>query len=288
MPAADLIDLLKPQEFSDCSSMEDFSTGWVPPRDNAEIVHPVDGVFVLEYKTEKRLLPSIVINTVLKERAEEVEEQQGFAPGRKQKKELKEQVRDELLPRAFAIPKLTRVMIDPKNGWILVDSTNQSVAEDILKLLLKAIPKFPIESIRTKINPVSAMTTWLAQDSGPAGFTIDQDAVLQSTGEGKATVRYSKHTLEPEDLGRHISAGKECVKLAMTWSDKVSFVLSQDLKISRLTLLGTIKESVGQNAEERFDSDIMLHAGLINEMLNALMDELGGLIRPDIQEPLAA
>jgi DNA recombination-dependent growth factor C len=46
---------------------------------------------LLTLATEKKLLPSSVINQVAKARAAEQEEQQGFRPGRKQMKELKEQ-----------------------------------------------------------------------------------------------------------------------------------------------------------------------------------------------------
>ena len=87
--------------------------------------------------TEKKLLPASVINQVTKARAAEIEEQQGFKPGRKQMKELKEQVTDELLPRAFSIRRDTRVWIDPVNGWLVVDSSSPAKADEILKLLLE-------------------------------------------------------------------------------------------------------------------------------------------------------
>jgi recombination associated protein RdgC len=52
---------------------------------------------------------------------------------------LKEQVTDELLPRAFSVVRSTWVWIDPVNGWLLVDAGSPS-AEEVLKLLFKAIP----------------------------------------------------------------------------------------------------------------------------------------------------
>ncbi len=64
------------------------------------------------------LLPTTVVNQVTRARAAEIEEQQGYKPGRKQLKELKEQVTEELLPRAFSNRRDTRVWIDPDNGWL--------------------------------------------------------------------------------------------------------------------------------------------------------------------------
>ena len=77
---------------------------------------------LLTFRAEKKLLPASVVTQVTKARALELEEQQGFKPGRKQMRELKEQVTDELLPRAFSIRRDTRVWIDTKNGWLVIDA----------------------------------------------------------------------------------------------------------------------------------------------------------------------
>ena len=112
-----------------------------------------------------------------------------------------------------------------------------------------------------------------------ARFPVDQDTELRATGEGKATVRYVRHTLEADDVRRHIASGKQCTRLAMTWADKISFVLTESLTIKRVTPLDVIKEnadSTAQNDEERFDSDIMLMTGELSRMLADLVAALGG------------
>ena len=104
-------------------------------------------------------------------------------------KGLKEQVTDELLPRAFSIVRSTWTWIDPVNGWLIVDAGSPGKAEEVLKLLLKAIPKFPLETLRTVRSPLSSMTDWLASDEAPSGFTVDQDTELRASGDSKATQR---------------------------------------------------------------------------------------------------
>src|SRR5690606_27611779 len=101
--AAQLEASLAPQAFAGCSSLEPQSQGWLSPRENGQLVHTVNRQLLLVLGTEKKLLPASVINQVAKAKAAELEEQQGFKPGRKQMKELKEQVADELLPRAFSL-----------------------------------------------------------------------------------------------------------------------------------------------------------------------------------------
>jgi recombination associated protein RdgC len=270
---------LAPQAFAGCSSLELQSQGWMSPRENGQLVHTVNRQLLLLLGTEKKLLPSSVINQVAKAKAAELEEQQGFKPGRKQMKELKEQVADELLPRAFSIRSSTWVWIDPINGWLVIDASSTSRAEDVIRLLVKAIDKFPLDTLRVVQSPVAAMTGWLAADEAPGGFTVDQDTELRATGEGKATVRYVRHTLEPEDVRRHIEAGKQCTRLAMTWADRVSFVLTETLAVKRVAPLDVLKESnevTSANDDERFDTDMTLMTGELSRLIADLVEALGG------------
>lgn len=270
---------LAPQAFAPGSSLEMQSQGWVSPRDNDMLVHSVNRQFLLRLCTEKKLLPSSVINQVAKARAVELEEQQSYRPGKKQMRELKEQVTDELLPRAFSVRRSTPVWIDPVNGWLVVDAASPNKAEEVLTLLIKAIERFPLETLRVAQSPVAAMTGWLAADEAPGNFTVDQDTELRATGDSKATVRYLRHTLEADDVRRHIEAGKQCTRLAMTWADRISFVLTENLTIKRVTPLDVMKEesdAVTMNEEERFDSDMALMTGELAKMLTDLVEALGG------------
>lgn len=126
MTAEKLAEYLAPQAFSPCTSNELLRQGWVSPRDNGQLVHTVNRQMLLCLQTEKKLLPASVINQVAKAKAAELEEAQGFAPGRKAMKELKERVADELLPRAFGILACTFAWIDPVNGWLVVDAASAS------------------------------------------------------------------------------------------------------------------------------------------------------------------
>jgi recombination associated protein RdgC len=269
---------LAPQSFVPASSNELLRQGWDSPRGNGQLVHTVNKQMLILLGTEKKLLPNSVINQVAKAKAAELEEAQGFAPGKKAMKELKERVAEELLPRAFSIRSNIWTWIDPVNGWLVVDAASPAKADDVIKLLLKAVDRMPLESLRVQRSPVAVMTAWLETDEAPVGFTVDQDTELRATGESKAAVRYVKHTLEPDDIRRHIKQGKQCTRLAMTWNDKISFVLTEQLAIKGVKPLDVIKESEAstRNDEERFDGDMMLMTGELAKMLADVVEALGG------------
>jgi recombination associated protein RdgC len=269
---------LAPMSFVPATSNELLRQGWDSPRGNGTLVHVVNKQMLIQLGTEKKLLPSSVINQVAKAKAAEMEEAQGFAPGKKAMKELKERVADELLPRAFSIRSNTFTWIDPVNGWLVVDAASPAKADEVIKLLLKAVDRMPLESLRVQRSPVAVMTAWLETDEAPVGFTVDQDTELRATGESKAAVRYVKHALEPDDIRRHIKAGKQCTRLAMTWNDKISFVLTESLAIKGIKPLDVIKESdtSTRNDEERFDNDMMLMTGEMSKMMADIVEALGG------------
>jgi recombination associated protein RdgC len=279
MTADALAAALVPQAFTPASSNELLRQGWAAPRgDGAPLVHAVAGQFLLTLVTEKKILPAKVINQVAKAKAAELEEQQGFPPGKKAMKELRERVADELLPRAFAARSTLAAWIDPKHGWLAVDTSSPSRADDVIKLLLKAIDKMPLESLRVQSSPVAMMTAWLEMDEAPAGFTVDQNATLRATGESKAEVGYKRHSLDPEDMRRHIAGGKQCTRLAMTWNSRVSFVLTEQLAIKSIKPLDVTKEGQAGtfDAAERFDNDFTLMTGELAKMLADLVEALGG------------
>lgn len=279
MPAEELEELLAKQAFQPCSSMDMQSRGWLPPREKGGLVHTVNRQMLLRFGTEKKLLPASVINQVTKIKLADIEEQQGYKPGKKQRKEVKEQVTDELLPRAFAVMGSTHVWIDPVHGWLVIDASSPTKTDDVFKWLLRTIPSLPVAALKVVHSAGDAMTNWLDLDEAPAGFTVDQDTELTSTGENKSTVRYVRHTLEADDIRRHIKGGKRCTKLALTWNDRISFVLTETLALKRVAALDVLKENGGssKDEDERFDSDFALMTGELDQMLSSLAEALGGI-----------
>jgi recombination associated protein RdgC len=123
------------------------------------------------------------------------------------------------------------------------------------------------------------MADWLAAGEAPPGFTIDRDCELKAAGEEKAVVRYVRHTLEGDEVKAHLAAGKQPTRLALTWDDRISFVLTEKLEVKRLAFLDLLKEAAEQgveHADEQFDADFALMSGELGRLLPQLVAALGG------------
>ncbi len=267
-----------------CSGLELQRVGWIPPKEGEPtFVHTLGKQMLICLGAEKKLLPASVINTICKARAVEMEEQQGYKPGRKQMKQLKEAVTDELLPRAFAVRRRSCAWIDTEAGLLVLDAANLSKADELVELLVKSVDGIAFTPLKTEVAPTTAMTAWLAGEDLPLVFTVDRDCELRASGEEKATVRYVRHSLEAEEIAKHISGGKEVTRLAMTWYDRISFVLHENGQIKRLQALDLLKEQAGGDAQDdAFDADFALMSGELKKLLPAIVEVLGGETPPAV------
>jgi recombination associated protein RdgC len=275
---AELEAALSKHTLHNCLSMEMQSRGWVSPKaEDAPLVHILGQQMLIALGVEKKLLPISVINQFAKLRAVEVEEQQGYKPGRKQMKEIKERVTDELLPRAFALRRNTFAWIDPAGGWFVIDTSNAAKADEVIELLNKSIVGCSLALIKTGKSPTSVMTEWLAGDDVPAAFTLDRDCELCGTGDEKATVRYVRHCLDSAEIVRHIKEGKKATRLAMTWRDKISFTLNGNMQLKRIVPLDFIKDQIdASEGDDVFETDFAIMTGELPHLMGDLMDTLGG------------
>ena len=265
--------------FVKCPSNQPLSRGWVSPRRDGALVFALDRQWLLALAVEQRLLPASVVIEEVKERAEAIEAQQGYAPGRKQLKELRERVTEELMPRAFTRRRSTFVWIDPQNGWLCVDASSPARAEEVIEHLRHCLDEFPLALLHTQVSPASAMADWLAGGDAPAGFTIDRDCELKASGDEKSAVRYVRHPLEGDEIKAHLASGKLPTRLALTWDDRISFILTEKLEIKRLAFLDLLKEQAEkstEHADEQFDADFALMTGELSRFLPQLVEALGG------------
>ncbi|MCL2161206.1 MAG: recombination-associated protein RdgC [Betaproteobacteria bacterium] len=275
--SAQLEACLNARPLQPCGSQDMESRGWVSPRGDDALLHAVGRQWLIALGVESRLLPASVVRQEAEARASALAERQGYKPGRRQVKELHEQITQELLPRAFTRQRRTMVWIDPVDGWLGIDTSSTARAEEVLECLRQVLDSFPLTLLRTARSPVSAMADWLAGDA-PRGFTIDQDCELRSVSEEKATVRYAHHPLDGSEIKNHLAAGKMPTRLALTFNDRVSFVLTDKLELKRLDFLDIVREELGNedDAEALFNAEFALMTGELVRLLPMLIEALGG------------
>ena len=280
---SEIEDKLSQFRFVECGATQQKSQGWVEPRGqaNGPLIESVGGQWVVKLMTEQRVVPGSVVKKRVDEMADQIEKQTGRKPGKKASKELKEQALLELLPMAFTKQSSTLVWIDARERLLYVDAGGQAKADEVASTLVKTLDgKISVSQFNTAESPAACMAAWLSDGQPPAGFTIDRECELKSSDEQKSVVRYARHRLDTEEVRQHILTGKTPTRLAMTWRDRVSFMLSDTFQIRKLALLDVVMESQkGSNKpakDEAFDADVAISTGELSELVPDLIEALGG------------
>ena len=279
LTAEALAEKLAARPFLPCGSQDMTSRGWSSPTKDDRFVLAVSGHFLIALTVEQKLLPASVVNEEAAAKAELVEAQQGYKPGRKQMKELKELALAELLPKAFKRRRRVFSWIDPVGGWLVIDAASQAHAQEVLEALRDTLDEFPVKMVKTQLSPVSVMTDWLAAKEATGAFTIDLDCELRAVTDEKAAVRYMRHALDGKDVQDHLAAGKLPTRMALTFDDRISFILTEKMEVKQLAFLDVIKEEAERQADAtdmQIEADFALMSGELSRLIPALLTALGG------------
>ncbi len=262
--------------FAECGATQERSAGWVPARGEAHgaLAESVAGQWVLRWHSEAKVLPASVLARKVKEKAEAIERQTGRKPGKKESRELKDEAKLDLLPMAFTKQGSTWVWIDREARTLVIDAGAQGRADEITSALVEQLPGLALALIDTQTSPQAAMAHWLREQEPPAGFAVDRECELKSASEDKAVVRYARHPLDIDEVRAHIEAGKLPTRLAMTWDERVSFVLTEGLQLKKVALLDTVLD--GQDEDGGFDADVAIATGELSRLIADLVLALGG------------
>ena len=277
--SAELEAALEKAIFVECGPTQAVSVGWAPPRGiaHAPLLESIGGQWLMKMVVEQRVVPGSVVKRRLVERAAQIEQATGRKPGKKQAKELKEEILLELLPQAFTKQAALKVWLNPKDRLVMIDASSPARADDVVTHLVKAADGLALTPLNTAQSPAAAMSVWLTTGEPPAGFSVDRECELKSPDESKSAVRYARHALDIEEVRQHIANGKVPTQLALTWEGRVSLLLTDAMQVKKIAFLEGVFEGGGKPAkDEAFDADAAIATGELGKMIPDLLLALGG------------
>ena len=279
---------LDPHRFVECGASQEMSLGWSEPRGEAHgpLVESLGGQLILKMTIESLAGRAWVFKRKADDRLAEIPATTGRKPGKKETKEIREDMKQSLLPMAFTKRGSVLVWIDPESRTLVIDAGSQGRADEVISALVKALDGFSVMQINTQLSPAAAMAEWLTTQEAPAGFSIDRECELKAADESKSVVKYARHALDIEEVRQHVAEGKIPTKLAMTWEGRVSFMLTEGLQVKKLTFLdGVFDEGTSKEKEDGFDADTAISTGEMRQMIPALMLALGGEVEIGVAAP---
>lgn len=281
LPSLDDLDaMLAGSAFVPVGPTQEFSCGFIPPRgfEHGQLVEAVAGQRILTVAIETKSVPGAILREKTAEACQRIEEETGRKPGKKERRDIQDEVRLSLLPVAFPKKEHIPVWIDAERRLLVIGTASASKVDSVTSLLISTVQDLAIHWLNTTTNPKSAMTQWLlaeTPDDWPDNLNVERECVLQSNGDDGATVKFAKHSLANDEVRKHVSEGKLPTALAMSWDGRVSFVLTDSLTFKKVQFLDGVMDG-GDEHEDRFDADVALATGQLGPMLDDLVYALGG------------
>ena len=270
-----------------CGPLEMSTRGFVSPlggRDEeAPLTHSVSACTLVTVGGEDKLLPAAVVNDELSRKVQKIAEEEGRKIGGRERKRLKEDLLNELLPRAFVRSSRMSAYVDKKNGWLVLDTSSRKSAENALTQLREALGSFPAVPLAPEEGPRVLMTDWLAGGELPGGLALGDECELRdpATATG-AIARCRRQDLESEEVKEHLRNGKQVFQLGLTFDERISFVLGEDLVVRKLRFLDAVLDELAdspQDSTAELDARFALLTLELERLLGKL-EEWFGLPRP--------
>ena len=281
-----LDEVLADHRLRPCGPLEMFTKGFVPPLgrgENQPLTHSVKQCTLMTVGGEDKLLPAGVINDELQRKVQKIAEEEGRRVGGRERKRLKEDLLTELLPRAFVRDSRMSLYVDKKNGWLVIDSSSRKSAENALSQVREALGSFPAVPLAPEEGPRVLMTDWLATGNLPAGLSLGDECELRDPSSSAGAINIARRQdLDADEIREHLRCGKQAFKLGLTFGDRISFVLGEDLIIRKLKFLDGVLDDMGnshEDAQAELDASFALQT-LELERLLAGLAEWFGIPRP--------
>jgi recombination associated protein RdgC len=256
--------------------LEMSSRGFVSPfgRDGEALSHRIGDAIWLTVGGEDRLLPGAVVNDMLAQRLADMEQKEGRKPGGRARKRLKEDLVHELLPRAFVRPSRTDALLDLEHGLCIVDTSSRKSAEGVVGEIRHALGSFPALPLNAEVAPRAVLTGWIAGEPLPDGLTLGDECELKDAADKGAVVKCQRQELTGDEIGKHLEAGKQVTRLALTLDDHVSFVLGEDLVARKFKLLDGAVDGLESTERDdlraELDARFVLMAGELKRLFAVL------------------
>lgn len=297
---AELNSEFESQRFIPCGPSQEVSIGWVEPqgRTGEKFVEVIDGQVLVKLCVETKRVPASVIGDALALRIADVLKETGREKmGRKEKADLKEEVKLDLIVKAFPMKSYISLWASPGSQMMFVDSTSANAGDKIVTAFLNLITETSGSSgreasaspIQTQSSPDAAMAAWLLEREAPAPFDLGRECELAQTNGTKTKVRYSQHELAIDEVVDHIKAGMRPTKLQLTMGSDVSFVLGSDLCLRGISIMLAGDVAIEQKGDENsFEASFCIMSRQTIELMKSVVESLNSGDVVDVVETVDA
>lgn len=274
----ELSQCLETAGFKSCGPLTERSSGFVPvDSDTSDLLaRRVNGADLFRLRSQSRLLPHAVVAEELEVRIEEYRQRMNEAPSSREKRRLKAEARDELMPKAMLKSDRIWGYYDLKEKVIGIDALHDAAADRFLRRLQASLDGVNIQPLQFG-KPVDELLAAVFFDGAPKQFALGRECRMQDLGDASSVVRWSDFDLSEATIRNHVANGMRLTHLAIEYDSVMNCVLSDSGVISKLRLIGMDDDNEDHvEPLAKLDAGFALITGMLRGLLADLRKELGG------------
>ncbi|MEL0637600.1 recombination-associated protein RdgC [Marinomonas sp. TI.3.20] len=252
---------LKDHIFKPCEKSSAFSSGWVPVIRNSDCyLLQSHGCGLFRFCIETRKVDSSVLSEELAVKISNIELQEGRTVGRKEKREIREDLETSLLPSMHSKKAYIYCFVDTISSLLVLGTTNASQIEKIIFYLVETFgDSLGIRPLAPQASPSKILTDWILNNEAPASLEILNQCDVAESSEDKASVSFKNIEPFSSEVTTFLNQGFQVKSVAVSWADRLSIKLSDDLMFRNITYGDSLKETAFHDSEggEMADLDAM-------------------------------
>ena len=269
---------LSKSAFEPCGPLTERRSGWEPidAESSDSLARRVNGADLLKLRSQSRVLPAAAINEGLEKRIEEYQARMNERPPAREKRRLKAETRDELLPKAMLKSDRIRGFVDPGQKLLGIDAAQNAAAERFLLHLRKPFDDVTFKPMKFG-RPVEELLTKIFFGSAPGQFALGRECRMQDPAEPRSVVRWADFDLNDRTIKDHVANGMRLTHLAIVYDNILGCVLDEDGVITKMRFLGADDDGNDDDDQlTRMDAEFVLMTGTLRHMLADMKKLLRG------------
>ncbi|MGA0839392.1 MAG: recombination-associated protein RdgC [Pseudomonadales bacterium] len=263
--------------FTPCGPFSEQSAGFEAPSgvDADPLFRRVAGADLLRVRRQVRLLPAAAVNEALPERLAEYEARMGREASRKERRQLRDEVYGELLPRSLLRSDRLQALALHRERLLVIDAAVPARAELVLDRLRDAFGSLKVRPLTFR-DPVSTLLSRILLGDGPRELRLGRECRLNDPASARSAVQWTDMDLSDEEPRTLLQSGLRLLRLGVEFEELCTGVVDQDGVWRKVRWPDVAAAEVGdEDPLARLDTETTLLAGAVRRLVTLLERVLG-------------
>jgi recombination associated protein RdgC len=274
-----LSEVLSNNAFTPCGSFAERSGGWEGPggAEDPLLCRRLNGADLLQLRTQSRVLPAAAVNEALEQRVDDFRSRMKLEPNRAELRRLKEETRDDLMPRALVKSERNRACFILDESLLVIDAATVARAEWFIDQLRASFSQCYCTPL-TFNKPPSELLTGIFMGESPLGFSLGRECRMQDVMDTRSVATWRDTDLSDHSIRQHVIDGMRLTHLGINFDGGMSGVIDQENVFSKVKFIQDEKPDAWAEEDPlaKLDADFVLLTGVVRRLVADLKKLLGG------------